>query len=595
MTAAKTETGQHQATHKLMRRIISGYVRPHLGLIIAATLLMLLSAGMTGLLAKLMEPVIDDVFSQGDLKQLWQVAILIFSAFTLRGAATYGHTVLMGKAGQAMIADVQKELFSKLIRMDIAAFQQKDSGHLIVRMVSDTTMMRMAMADSITGLAKGSFTLVVLVCVMFYQDWKLTLISLFIFPPISYGVMRLGKKLRKTATLMQEESGNLTAVLQQSFQGIRHIRAYGLEEHEDTRVKNNITRLYKFYLKVIRTSALATPLSETVAGLAIVTIIIYGGYQVMDGATTAGKLFSFIAAFLLAYEPMKRLANLNTVLQTGLAAAQRVFDAMDVQPSIADRPDAKELKLKKAPEITFENVCFAYPDNNKSSEAETALDHLSFTVPAGKTVALVGPSGAGKSTVINLLLRLYDADEGRILVDGKDIRDVTLASLRGHAALVSQDVTVFNDTARDNIRCSRFDADDDAVEDAAKAATAHEFILEMENGYDTVLGEKGATLSGGQRQRIAIARAVLRGAPLLLLDEATSALDNESERAVQSALKKLQKGRTTLVIAHRLSTVQNADLIYVIDRGKIVEHGTHKELLKKDGVYKRLYGGGTHS
>ncbi|TNE31172.1 MAG: ATP-binding cassette domain-containing protein [Alphaproteobacteria bacterium] len=592
MTAKETETGQHQATHKLMRRIISGYVRPHISIIIAAALLMMLAAAMTGLLAKLMEPVIDDVFSRGDLKQLWQVAILIFSAFTLRGAATYGHTVLMGKAGQAMIADVQKELFSKLIRMDISFFQQKDSGHLIVRMVSDTTMMRMAMADSITGLAKGSFTLIVLVCVMFYQDWKLTLISLFIFPPISYGVMRLGKKLRKTATLMQEESGNLTAVLQQSFQGIRHIRAYGLEEHEDNRVKNNITRLYKFYLKVIRTSALATPMSETVAGLAIVTIIIYGGYQVMDGATTAGKLFSFIAAFLLAYEPMKRLANLNTILQTGLAAAQRVFDAMDVQPEITDRPGAKELKLSKAPEITFENVCFSYPDNNKTTEAETALDHLSFTVPAGKTVALVGPSGAGKSTVINLLLRLYDADEGRILVDGKDIRDVSLASLRGHAALVSQDVTVFNDTARDNIRCSRFDASDEDVESAAKAATAHDFILEMENGYDTVLGEKGATLSGGQRQRIAIARAVLRGAPLLLLDEATSALDNESERAVQSALKKLQKGRTTLVIAHRLSTVQNADLIYVIDRGQIVEHGTHKALLKKDGVYKRLYGGG---
>jgi len=587
----KTKTGQQQATYILMRRIIADYVRPHIMLIAAAVFLMILSAGMTGLLAKLLEPVIDDVFSDGNINKLWQVAILILGAFTLRGAATYGHTVLMGKAGQAMIADVQKQLFARLIRMDVASFQQQDSGHLIVRMISDTGMMRMAMADSITGMAKGSFTLLILVSVMMYQDWKLTLISLLVFPPAAYGVMKLGKKLRRTATSMQEEAGNLTTLLQQSFQGIRHIRAYGLEDYEDNRIDGNITRVYKLYLKIIRTSALATPMSETVAGLAIVTIIIYGGYQVMAGATTAGKLFSFIAAFLMAYEPMKRLANLNTILQTGLAAAQRVFDTMDIQPKIIDKADAQTLTLKKAPAITFEDVCFSYPDNNKSAEAETALNHVSFTVPAGKTVALVGPSGAGKSTIINLLLRLYDTDSGRITVDGKDIHDITLASLRGHAALVSQDVTVFNDSARDNIRCSRFDASDEDVEKAAKAATAHDFILEMENGYDTILGEQGATLSGGQRQRIAIARAVLRSAPLLLLDEATSALDNESERAVQEALKKLQKGRTTLVIAHRLSTVQNADLIYVIDRGQIVEQGTHKELLKKNGVYKRLYGG----
>ncbi|TVQ83519.1 MAG: ABC transporter ATP-binding protein [Micavibrio sp.] len=576
-----------------MRRILRDHIRPHLLIIGLAVFCMMISAAMTGALAKLMEPVIDDIFTEKNYARLLPVALMILAAFTLRGAATFGHTVLMGKAGQAMIAEIQQKLFARLIRMDINFFQKYRSGHLLIRMVSDTSQMRVAMADSVTGIIKSTLTLAVLLAVMFYQDWKLTLAALFVFPLAAYFVVLIGKKLRRVATALQEEAGDLTGILGQSFQGIRHIRAYGLEEYETGRVAKNVRRIYKLFCKSIRVSAITNPVSELLSGIAIVTIIVYGGHQVMEGTTTAGKLFSFITAFLLAYEPMKRLAKLNAVLQTGLAAAQRVFDIMDVTPQIVNKPSAKALQLHSAPALEFENIDFSYPESRKIEGAETALSGLSLSVPAGKTVALVGPSGAGKSTVMNLILRFYDMQSGRILIDDKDIRSVTMESLRAHISYVSQDITVFSDTVRDNIRCARFDASDAEVEEAAKAATAHDFIMELESGYDTVLGENGTNLSGGQRQRIAIARAILRNAPLLLLDEATSALDNESERAVQTALERLRRGRTTLVVAHRLSTVQSADLIYVLDQGRAVESGTHAELLKTGGLYNRLYGGKT--
>ncbi len=581
---------KHLATSVLLGRILRDYVKPYTGILVISAVFMILSAAMTGGLAKLMEPIIDDVFSPGGEKRLWPVAFMVMGAFSLRGISTYAHTVLMNRVGQGVVADMQKQMFSKLVRMDISYFQKKTSGHLMTRVTSDTAVMRGAVTDSISGIAKSSLTLMILIAVMFYQDWKLTLISLFIFPTAAFIVAKIGKKLRRIATDMQEETGELASLLNQNFQGIRHIRAYGLETHEEERVGSTVTRLYKLFCKVIRVSSLATPMSEILSGLAIVTIIIYGGLQVIEGTTTAGKLFSFIAAFLMAYEPMKRLAKLNTVLQTGLAAAERIFEIVDLEPSIKDKPDAKALELEKAPNIEFKDVSFVYP--NEKNEMQAALSNVSFKAKSGQIIAFVGPSGAGKTTIVNLVLRFYDPESGTVSIDGTDIRDVTMNSLRENMALVSQDITIFNDTVRDNIRAGHAGASDEEVMEAAKAATAHEFIMELENGYDTKLGEHGTKLSGGQRQRIAIARAMLRNAPLLLLDEATSALDNEAERAVQNALQTLQKGRTTLVIAHRLSTVQNADVIYVLENGEIVEQGKHATLLKKNGLYKRLYGEG---
>jgi subfamily B ATP-binding cassette protein MsbA len=355
-----------------------------------------------------------------------------------------------------------------------------------------------------------------------------------------------------------------------------------MEQYEEQRAATLIERLFALINRAARTRSRASPVMETLGGAAIAIVILYGGHQVIGGARTPGALFSFITALLLAYQPMKSLANLNASLQEGLAAAQRVFEVLDVEPAIRDLPGARPLSIARG-EICFDNVRFGYIPGT------AAIDGISLTIPAGRTVALVGPSGAGKSTIINLIPRFFDVDHGAIAIDGQDIRSVTLASLRGAVALVAQEVSLFDDTVRANIAYGRFGASLAEIEAAARAAAADTFIRELPDGYDTIVGEHGVRLSGGQRQRIAIARAMLKDAPILLLDEATSALDSEAERQVQLALNTLIRGRTTLVVAHRLSTVQGADLICVVDRGQIVESGRHAELMAKDGVYTRLY------
>jgi len=571
------------ASWPLIRRMFRLYVRPYLGSLGVAVLLMLLAAAMTGAMAKLMEPIIDRVFTQRDRSMLWPVAGAVMTVFVVRGFATYGHTVIMNKLAQRSIADIQRDMFAHLVYADLAFFHGQQSGMLLSRFVSDVNQIRSALLQSMTGLGKNLFTLIFLLGVMFYQDWKLTLISIFAFPAAAFFVARLGKKLRKVSTNTQVEMGQLTSMLGQAFQGSKHVKSYGMEEFEKARVNKNIDRILNLMHRAFRVSASATPISEALSGLAIVTIIVYGGMQVMAGESTAGKLFSFIAAFLLAYEPMKRLAQLNNVMQMGLAAVDRLFQMLDMPPAIADRPDAVALEAKN-PSVTFDDVHFTYADGT------AALRGVSFTVPAGGTVALVGESGSGKSTILNLIPRFYDVTGGAIRIDSTDIRDVTLKSLRGSMALVSQEVAIFNDAVRDNIAYGTEGATEEQIIAAAKNAAAHDFIMDLPQGYDTIVGENGVKLSGGQRQRISIARAMLRNAPLLLLDEATSALDTQSERLVQSALDRLQEGRTTIVVAHRLSTIMDADVIYVLSEGRIVESGKHEDLLSAGGPYSRLYG-----
>jgi ATP-binding cassette, subfamily B, bacterial MsbA len=569
-------------TAALVWRLARDFMRPHVLRIALAFVLMGAAAGSTALRAWLMQPVLDKIFVGRDAALLPVIAGAALAIAIIKGSADYGEAVLMNRVGQRVIADIQKALFGRLMRADLAYFHDHPSGTLISRFTSDAALLRSAAANVLGAIGKDALTVIFLVGVMFYQDWLLALVSFFVFPVAIRPIVGIGRRMRRVSANTQAEIGQLTTLLSQTFQGARLVKAYGMEDYEERRAAGLFERLFALIDRATRTRSRASPMMETLGGAAIAVVILYGGHQVIAGSRTPGAFFSFITALLLAYQPLKSLANLNATLQEGLAAAQRIFQVLDVEPAIRDLPGAAPLRVSGG-EIRFDRVRFGY------APGAVALDRVSLTVPAGHTVALVGASGAGKSTILNLIPRFYDVEEGSIAIDGQDVRDVTLASLRGAVALVAQEVTLFDDTLRANIAYGRFGASIVEIEAAARAAGADGFIHELPNGYDTLVGEHGVRLSGGQRQRLAIARAMLKDAPILLLDEATSALDSESERQVQTALRLLIRGRTTLVIAHRLSTVQGADLICVVDRGRIVESGRHPELLARNGVYARLH------
>ena len=565
-----------------MSRLIRESIRPYIRWIGFAVICMALVAAATATSAWLMKPVINDVFVGKNEKLLWIISSAVFITFTIKGIANYGQSVLMSYVGQRIITDTQHRLYAHLTQMELNFFQNSPTGNLISRFTIDINMMRVAVSNALTGFGKDFLSLIALVGVMFLQNWALAALAFIIFPIAIIPIVRLGKRIRKVTINTQEELGQFTTLLEQTFQGARVVKSYSMEEYEKNRVREIAERIFILVFKSSRVRALASPIMESLGGVAITMVIAYGGYQVIHDNMDAGTFFSFITALLLAYEPMKRLANLNASLQEGLAGADRLFTLLDRQPTIVEKPDATSL-IVTGGEIQIDNIHFSYVTGK-----ETLLN-VGFTVPAGKTVALVGMSGAGKSTVLNLIPRFYDINIGKIRIDGTDIRDVTLRSLRDAIALVSQEIILFDDTIRSNIAYGRQDASEDEIISAAKNASAHEFIMNMPDGYNTYVGEHGTKVSGGQRQRLAIARAMLKNAPILLLDEATSALDTESERNVQDALSKLMQGRTTLVIAHRLSTIMDADLIHVMDKGTIKESGSHTELMAKNGIYARLY------
>lgn len=535
----------------------------------------------TGVLAWCMEPVIDDVFKNENREMLQILGFGILSVFLIKGFSSYGETITINYIGQSIIAKIQQELFSHLITADLAFHHHHTSSKLVSRCTNDVQTMRNMVTNTLTSLGKDTLTLVCLVGIMFYQDWILASITFFVFPLSFLPIVKLGKRMRRVSDRNQTQAANFMSFLHQAFQGIRLIKSYSMETLEKKNATIIIQEMLRLILKTGRIRAISSPVMETLGGVAIVTVILYGGYQVIGGRSTAGAFFSFITALLMAYEPLKKLANLNANLQEGLAALKRIFEVLDLKPQVVDLSHAQDLSIQKG-HILFKKVTFGYTKDT------IVLDNLSLEIPAGKKVALVGLSGAGKSTLLNLIPRFYDIDQGVVQIDGRHIGDYTLESLRHQISLVSQDIILFNDTIESNIRYGNSKATLNEIKEAAILADAHDFIQELPEGYSTIVGERGARLSGGQRQRIAIARAILKNAPILLLDEATSSLDAESERQIQKALKNLMKNKTSLVIAHRLATVKDADLIYVLDKGHVVEQGTHETLLKQKGIYEQL-------
>ena len=513
---------------------------------------------------------------------VFYIAPLILIVTMAKGISLYLQTVETNAIVLRVARDVQSAMFRHLVSADLARLSRDTTGSLISRFVSDIAIIRDALMRTVNNLVRELFTVLALIGTMIWLDWMLTFAVLLLYPLVGIPIAELGRRLRKLSANMQAHVGDMSALLDESLSGARMVKTYGLEPYEMKRADGTFDRLLALLMTQVRNRSWLEPMLEVVGGLAVAGVLVFAGYQITHSHKTIGDFTGFITALIMAAAPVRAIGTLNSVMQEGLAAVQRVFVLLDEKPAITDRPDAKPLTVQSGA-IAFRDVTFAYGGDG------AALDHVSFEIAPGTTAALVGPSGAGKSTIINLIPRLYDVTGGAIAIDGEDIRAVTLESLRRAIALVSQDVVLFNDTVRANIAFGRPGASTEAIEAAAQAAAADGFIRALPQGYDSIVGEGGTKLSGGQRQRIAIARAMLKNAPILLLDEATSALDSESERQVQEALRALKKGRTTLVIAHRLSTVLDADRIFVMDMGRVVETGSHAELLRKGGLYARLY------
>ncbi len=566
----------------LAKRLVCEHLSPYKLHFSQACFFMLLTAASTAALPFLLQPVFDDVFTKSDPMLLFTFCAAVLVAFVIKGLASYGETVTMTRIGQSIISDIQNRVLTHLLSLDLDYFHKRNSGDLLSRFTNDVSLMRNSVANTIVGIGRDSFTLILLICVMFYRDWFLACLSFFIFPAAFLPIIRIGRRMRKVTFNAQEEIAKFTKQLTQIFQGIRVIKAYGTENYEAERSKIQIEKIYKLVVKTARVRSLGHPIIESMGGVAIISVIAYGGWQVMHHSRTTGEFISFIGALILAYEPLKRLSNLNANLQEGLAAADRVFEIIDAPSTILAPKNPKQPQQINGC-VEYSDVYFSYGPRKK------ALQGISFTAKSGQCVALVGASGAGKSTIVNLIPRFYDVEQGQVIVDGVDVKDWALPRLREQIALVSQEIALFDLSVFENITygCQKFSEND--VYQVAKAAAAHEFIEKLPQGYDTIVGENGVSLSGGQRQRLAIARAMLKKAPILLLDEATSALDTDSERHIQMALKDLMIGRTTIMVAHRLSTVIDADKIFVLEKGKIIESGTHQQLLHLGKQYAHLW------
>ncbi|HEX9080025.1 MAG TPA: ABC transporter transmembrane domain-containing protein [Desulfuromonadaceae bacterium] len=557
------------------------YFKPYWKLLLVSALCSAVVGGMDGAFAYLVEPVLKKIFAGRDTTIFLLVPMGIIVLFVVRGVARFSYDVSLKLAGQKAIQDIRNDLYASSMRLDMAFFNRHPSGELMSHVTNDIASMQDGMSQVVCGLFRDMISAISLLGVIFYRDWQLAIITFVVIPATAYPAQLIGKKIKNASGRSLNVMGGLTSILQETFSGIKVIKAFGLEERTIQRFHAVNRDYFGQVRRFIKYESLAMPVSETIISFGVAGVVYFGGSQVMAGHLTASEFFSFIAAMVMVFTPIKKLQGSYNTVQRSAGAAERVFRLLDERRAIVERLGAVAMG-RSSGVVEFRSVSFSYGD-------EPVLRDISLTAERNRMIALVGPSGGGKSTLVSLIPRFYDVQEGAILIDGHDIRDLTLGSLVSQVALVDQETTLFNESIANNIRYGRPDAGLDEVIEAARAAFAHDFIQQLPHGYDTNIGDRGLRLSGGQRQRICIARALLKNAPILILDEATSALDTESEQMVQKALDNLMANRTTFVIAHRLSTVLHADRIVVLEGGRIVESGSHDDLLNRKGLYNRLH------
>ena len=558
------------------------YIRPYMKQLAAAVACIVLAAGANLYMPWIIKDMIDKVLMERDMAMLNLIAGGIIVVFFFRGVFYYGQSYLVSFVGQRVVIDIREALFEKFQRMPLAYFDRHQTGEIMSYVTNDVQALQNALVDKLIELVTESSVLVGSIVLMFYLDWKLTFITLITVPLVGQAMNIFGKKLKQSGIVIQERLADINSLLQESISAVRVVKSFVRERYEIERFHRQNELNFQAEMKNVQLTSLLTPTVEFLAAITVTFILWIGGYEVVQGDLTAGALVAFLTYAVNLANPVKRISRIYGTVQRAMAAADRVFDVIDMEETIHDKEGAVPLPEIEG-RVAVKDVSFSY------KEGAPALSHVSLEASPGQLVAFVGPSGAGKSTIANLIPRFYEVNEGVIEIDGHDVRDVTLDSLREQIGIVPQETMLFSSSVRENIRYGRLDATDEEIEEAARAANAEEFILQLPQGYETKIGERGLNLSGGQRQRIAIARAILKNPRILILDEATSALDTESEKIVQAALDKLMVGRTSFAIAHRLSTIFNADCIYVIDGGCIVEQGTHAELLAAGGLYSTLY------
>lgn len=566
----------------LLKRFLADWVWPRWRTLLYALLLTNLLAAVTGLYPLVIRYSFDSLMN-GDLSPLWWVLAAIVAVTAVRSVLLYLHAITANRIVLRMTTDIQKVALEHLISADYARLTRDTPGRLVSRLTNDIQFIQSATQSGLIASVRDAFSIIALAISMIYLDWVMSLVVIGVYPLAILPIMALGRRLRRVAKRTQAHVGDMTSLLTENLSGARLIKTYRLESYAASRIHASFERILSLRMKAVRKRARLDPMLEALGGIAVAGVIAFAAWRIGSSGASIGDFMGFVTAMLMASQPVRALGNISTRVQEGLAAAERIYDLLDEKPTIVDRPGAQPLTVTKST-VQFDHVTFGYDQHGDRK----ALRDIDLVIPGGSVVAFVGSSGSGKTTLINLVPRLFDVDHGRILIDGQDIRDVTVSSLRGAIAVVSQDVVLFDDTIRANIALGRLGASEADIVAAARAAAAHDFILDQPKGYDTEIGDRGLKLSGGQRQRIALARAILMNAPLLLLDEATSALDSESEHLVQQALAEFTRGRTTLVVAHRLSTVRNADLICVMENGRIIERGTHAELFAAGGTYQRL-------